>query len=114
MLNGINKTMIAMQLTKYGIPADVAMQGPDAVKKYASEKGISLPPPPEPSIFEAKDSRPAPKPPEPKPPVAELLALGIPYDTIMQGPDAVKAYADKNNITLPPPPQKPQGLSISA
>lgn len=43
---------------------------------------------------------------------AKLESLGIPDDIISQGRDAVQAYAQQNNITLPAPPQPPQDGSI--
>lgn len=39
---------------------------------------------------------------------SELLALGIPQNIINQGKNAVEEYADKNNITLPTPPEHPK------
>lgn len=35
----------------------------------------------------------------------QLIAAGIPAEVVQQGPQAVEAYAQTNNIQLPPPPQ---------
>jgi|GEM_PF-1368163 len=43
---------------------------------------------------------------------SELKKLGVPQEIITQGRDAVKEYCDENNITLPKPPQKPEGESL--
>ena len=41
-----SKEEIEQKLKSLGIPESVIKQGPDAVKKYASENGITLPQPP--------------------------------------------------------------------
>ncbi|MFH0702172.1 MAG: hypothetical protein V2B14_01355 [bacterium] len=50
-------------------------------------------------------------PPPPEEFKQKLEALGIPSDVIQQGPQAVKQYADKNGISLPPPPSRPNGAN---
>lgn len=103
-------------LTSLGIPADVISKGPESVKAYAEENGITLPKPPEhpdknKPLFSAKKHPTGnmANPPNMEDMASKLTALGIPSDTISQGPQSVKEYAEKNNITLPSPPAKPSG-----
>lgn len=114
--NKIEKHDPKSMLTSVGIPADVISKGPESVKAYAEQNGITLPKPPEhpdknKPLFSAKKHQAGNvgTPPNMEDMVSKLTALGIPSDTISQGPQAVKEYAEKNNITLPSPPTKLSG-----
>jgi len=115
------KEDIMAKLSALGIPSDIIQQGPDSVKKYADENGITLPAPPQKpdNIFANNQETNAQTEVNDKQPPAELkqklIALGIPEATIAQGREAVMQYAQQNNITLPAPPEgNGNRLSISA
>lgn len=106
----INRHQIAKSLIKAGIPENIVKKGPEAVEDYAQKHSINLP-------AKKAEHKPPMPPPPPRPPIAQLLSLGIPISIILQGPDAVKEFADKHDITLPPrehPQEPPKGLDLMA
>lgn len=106
---------LVSKLTSLGIPSDVISQGPDAVKTYADENGITLPEPPQKpdkgktSIFnnDSTDSTSSESSDtdESKGIETELLSLGVPANIIAQGREAVMEYMRENNIQMPAPPK---------
>lgn len=110
----ISKSDIKFKLKTLGIPADVIAQGPDAVKKYASEHNIdlsSIQPPKKdsssPNIVESNDTKKQEF-------EAKLVSLGIPENTVKQGKEAVEKYAKENNIQLPTPPKQGSKMNYLA
>lgn len=110
----LDKYEINQELEDAGIPADVIAKGDVEIQKYASEHHIDL-----------DALQPEVKHPEQKEVTggdkhnkkdfeAKLEALGIPQDVIEQGREAVKAYAEKNNIQLPDHPKHGSRLNIKS
>lgn len=94
------------KLEDLGIPDDIIEQGEAAIEDYASDNNIDL------SVLQVevkksdKNGLSGSDKYAKEDFNAKLEASGIPFDVIEQGKDAVIAYADKNNITLPEPPKK--------
>lgn len=105
---------LVSKLTSLGIPSDVISQGPDAVKTYADENGITLPEPPKKpdNLFDTdstdsttSQSTDTTNSSGSKGIETELLALGVPESIIAQGREAVMEYMRENNIQMPAPPK---------
>lgn len=114
----VSKSDIEAKLKALGVPAEVIAQGPDAVKKYASEHNIDLssiqPPKREKNEENSDSSVKGSKGNKKQEFEAKLEALGIPADTIKQGKEAVEKYAKENNITLPTPPRHGSKIDYKA
>ena len=86
-----------------GIPTNIIDSGFTAVLTYATEKGIDISTVKKQIIELSQNSSKEVSNPN-KDFENQLLLFGIPKDVIAQGKDAVTAYAAKNNIKLPTPP----------
>ena len=106
------------KLEAAGVPSDIIAQGSNAVEEYADAHGIMLPTAPQrqeqnQSIFNQQSVGMNEQQGPPAEFASELIAAGVPLSTVQQGKTAVEAYAEKNNITLPEPPEKPQGGQLN-
>lgn len=117
---GNNQDDIKKKLEALGIPANVIAQGREAVGQYAEQNNIQLPGAPQKSdtsgsIFGQKGTQKsdAQKEAHKEEMKQKLEAMGVPDSVIEQGKDAVKTYAQQNGISLPEPPQKPQGSNLN-
>jgi len=103
------------QLESLGIPDSVISQGPDAVKSYAEQNGITLPaPPPKPNENSSINGNSTNNNSPSEEFKQKLESLGIPSSVISQGREAVMQYAQENNIEMPAPPTQGGSLDIQA